>query len=148
MDLVRAVEQAQLRQDLPQVEVGDYVRVALRITEGSRERIQVFEGTVIARKGTGLSETITVRRISYGVGVERILPIHAPTIDSIEIVRKGVVRRAKLYYLRDRVGKKARLREKLNAKVTSTSNKQETVAEVKPEVEETVEVVETETSEA
>lgn len=148
MDLVRAVEQSQLRQDLPKVEVGDYVKVALRITEGSRERIQVFEGTVIAMKGTGLSETITVRRISYGVGVERILPIHAPTIDNIEVVRKGVVRRAKLYYLRDRVGKKARLREKLNAKVTSTSNKQETVAEVKPEVEETVEVVETETSEA
>ncbi len=135
MDLVRAVEQSQLRQDLPKVEVGDYVKVALRITEGSRERIQVFEGTVIAMKGTGLSETITVRRISYGVGVERILPVHAPTIDNIEVVRKGVVRRAKLYYLRDRVGKKARLREKLNVKTNE--------AHV-----EKVEAVETETSEA
>ncbi len=135
MDLVRAVEQSQLRQDLPKVEVGDYVKVALRITEGSRERIQVFEGTVIAMKGTGLSETITVRRISYGVGVERILPIHAPTIDNIEVVRKSVVRRAKLYYLRDRVGKKARLREKLNVKTKEAHAKK-------------VEAVETETTEA
>ena len=116
MDLIKAVEQTQLRDDLPRLDVGDYVRVSLRITEGSRERIQVFEGTLIARKGSGLSESITVRRVSYGVGVERVLPLNSPKIDKIEVVRKGVARRAKLYYLRDRVGKSARLREKLGAK--------------------------------
>ncbi|NCC82540.1 MAG: 50S ribosomal protein L19 [Clostridia bacterium] len=116
MDLIKAVEQSQLRTDLPQLEIGDYLKVSLRITEGSRERIQVFEGTLIAMKGNGLSETITVRRVSYGVGVERVLPLHSPKIDQIEVVRKGVVRRAKLYYLRDRVGKAARLKEKLPAR--------------------------------
>lgn len=116
MDLIKAVEQSQLRQDLPELEIGDYVKVSLRITEGSRERIQVFEGTLIARKGKGLSETITVRRVSYGVGVERVLPLNSPKIDKIEVVRKGVARRAKLYYLRDRVGKSARLKEKLVTK--------------------------------
>lgn len=116
MDLIKAVEQSQLRTDLPQLEIGDYLKVSLRITEGSRERIQVFEGTLIAMKGNGLSETITVRRVSYGVGVERVLPLHSPKIDQIEVVRKGVVRRAKLYYLRDRVGKAARLKEKLTAR--------------------------------
>ncbi len=116
MDLIKAVEQSQLRQDLPALEIGDYLKVSLRITEGSRERIQVFEGTLIAMKGQGLSETITVRRVSYGVGVERVLPLHSPKIDKIEVVRKGVTRRAKLYYLRDRVGKKARLKEKLVSK--------------------------------
>lgn len=116
MDLIKAVEQSQLRTDLPKLEIGDYLKVSLRITEGSRERIQVFEGTLIAMKGNGLSETITVRRVSYGVGVERVLPLHSPKIDQIEVVRKGVVRRAKLYYLRDRVGKAARLKEKLTAR--------------------------------
>ncbi|NLF20793.1 MAG: 50S ribosomal protein L19 [Clostridiaceae bacterium] len=116
MDLIKAVEQSQLRTDLPKLEIGDYLKVSLRITEGSRERIQVFEGTLIAMKGNGLSETITVRRVSYGVGVERVLPLHSPKIDQIEVVRKGVVRRAKLYYLRDRVGKAARLKEKLPAR--------------------------------
>lgn len=138
MDLVKAVEQSQLRTDLPEVEVGDYVKVALRITEGSRERIQVFEGTVIARKGQGLSETITVRRVSYGVGVERTLPINVPSIDSIEIVRKGVVRRAKLYYLRDRVGKSARVREKLNVKRHDKVSDNTTVEETNEEGSETV----------
>ncbi len=116
MDLIKAVEQAQLRSDLPKLEIGDYLKVSLRITEGSRERIQVFEGTLIAMKGKGLSESITVRRVSYGVGVERVLPLHSPKIDKIEVVRKGVVRRAKLYYLRDRIGKKARLKERLGTK--------------------------------
>lgn len=114
MDLIKAVEQEYLRDSYDQVEIGDYVKVHLQIREGQRVRIQVFEGTVIARKGSGLSETITVRRLSYGVGVERVLPVHSPRIDKIEIVRKGDVRRAKLYYLRDRVGKKARVKEKLN----------------------------------
>lgn len=113
MDLVKAVEQGQLKGGYPEVSIGDFVKVHLKIKEGNRERVQVFEGTVIARKGGGLSETITVRRISYGVGVERILPVHSPKIDKIEIVRKGRVRRAKLYYLRDRVGKAAKVKEKL-----------------------------------
>jgi large subunit ribosomal protein L19 len=113
MDLVKAVEQGQLKGGYPEVSIGDFVKVHLKIKEGNRERIQVFEGTVIARKGGGLTETITVRRISYGVGVERILPVHSPKIEKIEIVRKGRVRRAKLYYLRDRVGKAAKVKEKL-----------------------------------
>ena len=113
MDLVNAVEQDNLRNSFPEVSIGDYVKVHLKIKEGTRERIQIFEGSVIARKGGGLSETMTVRRVSYGVGVERILPVHSPKIDKIEIVRKGRVRRAKLYYLRDRVGKSAKITEKL-----------------------------------
>jgi len=113
MDLVKAIEQDNLRNSFPEVSIGDYVKVHLKIKEGARERIQIFEGSVIARKGGGLSETMTVRRVSYGVGVERILPVHSPKIDKIEIVRKGRVRRAKLYYLRDRVGKAAKITEKL-----------------------------------
>jgi large subunit ribosomal protein L19 len=113
MDLVRTIEQEQLRNDLSAVSIGDYVKVHLKVKEGNRERIQIFEGTVIAKKGGGLRETFTVRRVSYGVGVERILPVHSPRIDRIEIIRKGKIRRAKLYYLRDRVGKAAKVREKL-----------------------------------
>ena len=113
MNLIEAVEQEQLKNAYPEVDIGDYVKVHLKIKEGNRERIQIFEGTVIARKGGGLSETLTVRRLSYGVGVERILPIHSPKINAIEIVRKGGVGRAKLYYLRKRVGKAAKVREKL-----------------------------------
>lgn len=116
MDLVKAVEQEQLNNDYKNVNIGDSVRVHLKIKEGARERIQIFEGTVISRKGKGLSETITVRRLSYGVGVERVFPVHSPRIAQIDVVRKGRVRRAKLYYLRDRVGKKAKIREKLAAK--------------------------------
>jgi len=116
MDIIKAIEAEQLRNDLPVVSIGDYVRVHLKIKEGSRERIQVFEGTVIAKKGSGIRETFTVRRVSYGVGVERVLPVHSPRIDKIEIVRKGKVRRAKLYYLRERVGKAAKVKEKLASK--------------------------------
>ncbi|MDD2213397.1 MAG: 50S ribosomal protein L19 [Oscillospiraceae bacterium] len=116
MDLLQAVEQTQLRNAYPEIEIGDYVKMHLRITEGNRERIQIFEGTVISRKGQGLGESITVRRLSYGVGVERILPVHSPKIEKIELVRKGKVRRAKLYYLRDRVGKAAKVKEKLASK--------------------------------
>jgi len=112
MDLVKVVENEQLRNAYPEVEIGDFVKMHLKIKEGSRERVQVFEGTVIARKGGGLCETITVRRLSYGVGVERILPVHSPKIDKIEVTAIGDVRRAKLYYLRQKVGKKARVREK------------------------------------
>lgn len=116
MDIIRALEQEQLRKDLPNLEIGDYVKVHLKVKEGSRERIQIFEGTVIAIKGESLRETFTVRRVSYGVGVERILPVHSPKIANVEVVRKGKVRRAKLYYLRDRVGKAAKVKEKLDIK--------------------------------
>ena len=97
----------------PDVTVGDTVRVHLRVKEGNRERIQVFEGTVIAKKHGGIEETITVRRISYGVGVEKVFPVHAPSVEKIEVVRHGKVRRAKLYYLRDRVGKSAKVKERI-----------------------------------
>ncbi len=116
MDILRSIEQEQLRTDITKPEIGDYVKVHLKVVEGSRKRIQIFEGTVIAIKGTGLKETFTVRRLSYGVGVEKVLPIHSPKIEKIEIVRKGKVRRAKLFYLRDRVGKSARVKEKIVSK--------------------------------
>ena len=112
MDLIKELTKSQIK-DLPEVNVGDTVRVHVKVKEGSRERIQVFEGTVIAKKHGGIEETITVRRVSYGVGVEKVFPLHSPTIDKIETVRRGFVRRAKLYYLRDRVGKAAKVREKL-----------------------------------
>ena len=113
MDLIKALNEKQLQAQVPQVAVGDTVKVHVKVKEGSRERIQVFEGTVIAKKHGGIEETITVRRISYGVGVEKVFPLHSPTIQTIEVVRHGYVRRAKLYYLRDRVGKAAKVREKL-----------------------------------
>ena len=113
MDIINAIENEQLRTDLPAIEIGDYVKVYVKIKEGSRERIQMFEGTVIAKKGSGIKESFTVRRLSYGVGVERIFPMHTPKIEKIEKVRKGKVRRAKLYYLRNRVGKAAKVVEKL-----------------------------------
>ncbi len=113
MDLVKVIESENIKNNYPDVEVGDYVKAHLKIKEGSKERIQVFEGYVIARKGSGLSESITIRRVSYGVGVERILPVNSPKIDHIEIIRKGKIRRAKLYYLRDRQGKAAKIQQKL-----------------------------------
>ena len=112
MDLMQAFNNKYLKAEPPVAEVGDTVRVHVHIKEGNRERIQVFEGTVIAKKHGGIEETITVR-ISYGVGVEKVFPIHAPTIEKIETVRKGKVRRAKLYYLRDRVGKSAKVKERI-----------------------------------
>jgi large subunit ribosomal protein L19 len=113
MDLIKELNKQQLEKELPTVEIGDTVRVHVKVKEGSRERIQIFEGTVIAKKHGGIEETVTVRRISYGVGVEKIFPVHSPSIDTIEVVRNGKVRRAKLYYLRGRVGKSAKVREKL-----------------------------------
>ena len=112
MDLIKALNEKQLK-EVPAVEVGDTVRVHVKVKEGSRERIQIFEGAIIAKKHGGIEETITVRRISYGVGVEKVFPVYSPSIDHIEVVRGGKVRRAKLYFLRDRVGKGAKLREKL-----------------------------------
>lgn len=111
-EIIRTLEAEQLKTDLPELVVGDTVRVNVKVVEGARERIQAFEGTLIAKKGGGVSETITVRRLSYGVGVERTFPIHSPRIDSIELLRRGKVRRAKLYYLRDRIGKKAKIKER------------------------------------
>ncbi len=113
MNLIYELNKEALSAEAPKVQIGDTVRVHVKVKEGSRERIQVFEGTVIAKKHGGIEETITVRRISYGVGVEKVFPIHSPSIDHIEVVRNGKVRRAKLYYLRGRVGKGAKLKEKL-----------------------------------
>ena len=113
MDLIKELNKETLQKEMPKVSIGDTVRVHVKVKEGSRERIQVFEGTVIAKKHGGIEETITVRRISYGVGVEKVFPVHSPSIDKIEVVRSGAVRRAKLYYLRGRVGKGAKVKEKL-----------------------------------
>ncbi|EEQ47684.1 50S ribosomal protein L19 [Selenomonas flueggei] len=112
MNIIEVLEKEQLRSDIPQFTPGDTVRVHARIVEGTRERIQVFEGVVIARQGTGVRETFTVRRIASGVGVERLFPVHSPRIAKIEVTRRGIVRRAKLYYLRGLTGKAARIREK------------------------------------
>ena len=112
MNTLDQIEAAYLRDDLPDFRPGDNVKVNVRVAEGGRERIQIYEGVVISRDGGGLSETFTVRKVSFGVGVERIFPLHAPIISSIEITRRGKVRRAKLYYLRDRVGKATRIKEK------------------------------------
>ena len=113
MDLIKELNKETLQNEVTNVQIGDTVRVHVKVKEGSRERIQVFEGTVIAKKHGGIEETITVRRISYGVGVEKVFPVHSPSIDHIEVVRNGKVRRAKLYYLRGRVGKAAKIKEKI-----------------------------------
>lgn len=113
MDAVKNLVADQLKENVPEVNVGDTVRVQVRIREGEKSRLQAFEGTVIAKNNSGIAETFTVRRVSYGVGVERVFPIHSPNVDKVELVRKGRVRRAKLYYLRDRVGKAAKVKEKI-----------------------------------
>ena len=113
MDLIKELNKETLSNAAPQVAIGDTIKVHVKVKEGSRERVQVFEGTVIAKKHGGIEETITVRRISYGVGVEKVFPVHSPSIEKIEIVRSGKVRRAKLYYLRGRVGKAAKIKEKI-----------------------------------
>lgn len=112
MDYIRAIERQQIREDIPQVRVADNVKVHYRIKEGDRERIQVFQGDVIRRHGESSRETFTVRKVSFSVGVERTFPVHSPKIEKIEVVRQGDVRRAKLYYLRDKVGKAAKIKEK------------------------------------
>ncbi|MBT8202711.1 MAG: 50S ribosomal protein L19 [Acidimicrobiia bacterium] len=112
MGIIEDVEHSYLRDDIPDFSPGDNVKVHVRVVEGGRERVQVFEGVVIARSGAGVRETFTVRKVAFGVGVERIFPVHAPIISHIEVVRRGAVRRAKLYYLRDRVGKATRIKEK------------------------------------
>ena len=112
-EILKSIEQEQIRTDLPQFNVGDNVRVHVKIKEGNRERVQAFEGTVIKKQNGGLRETFTVRRVAYGPGVERTFPINSPIIEKIEVTRRGKVRRAKLYYLRDRVGKAAKVKELL-----------------------------------
>ena len=113
MDKLQAFVREQLKTEVPEVNIGDTVKVHELIKEGTRERIQIFEGTVISRRGGGISETFTVRRVSYGVGVEKTFPIHSPHVQKVEIVRRGKVRRAKLYYLRDRVGKASKVKEQI-----------------------------------
>jgi large subunit ribosomal protein L19 len=141
MTVIESLERMQIRDDVPEFRPGDTVRVHFQVIEGQRRRVQVFEGTVIKRQGAGARETFTVRKQSFGVGVERTFPVHSPKIEKIERTLEGDVRRAKLYYLRDRVGKKARVREK----ATWMSQRQDAVAEpvvdevVAVEVEEAVE---------
>ena len=113
MDLVKALTNEQLKGNVPVLNIGDTVKVHNKIKEGTRERIQLFEGTVIAKHNGGISETFTVRRISYGCGIEKTFPLHSPNVEKVEVVRSGKVRRAKLYYLRDRVGKSAKVKEKI-----------------------------------
>ena len=113
MDLVKALTSQYMKEELPEVNVGDTVRVHVKIKEGTRERVQAFEGTVIAKKHGGIEESFTVRRISYGVGCEKVFPIHSPNIVKVETVRRGKVRRAKLYYLRNRLGKAAKVKERV-----------------------------------
>ena len=113
MDAIKQISADQLKSELPVINIGDTVRVSVKIKEGDRERVQAFEGTVIARRGGGISESFTVRRISYGVGVERVFPIHSPNVEKVEIIRSGKVRRSKLYYLRSRVGKAAKVKSQI-----------------------------------
>ena len=113
MDLIKTLTANYMKPELPEMNVGDTVRVTLRVKEGARERNQIFEGTIIARKHGGINETITVRRMSYGVGCEKVFPVHSPSVVNVEVVRSGKVRRAKLYYLRNRVGKAAKVKELL-----------------------------------
>lgn len=111
MDALKILTEGMLKEERPNINIGDVVKVHVKIREGERERIQVFEGTIIARKGSGVSETFTVRRVSYGVGVEKVFPVNSPNVAKVELVRSGKVRRSKLYYLRDRVGKAAKVKE-------------------------------------
>lgn len=113
MDAIKLITEANVKKNPPEVNIGDTVQVHVRITEGEKSRIQIFEGTVIAKKHGGVNETFTVRRLSHGVGVERVFPLHSPVVEDVTIVRRGRVRRAKLYYLRDRVGKSAKVREQI-----------------------------------
>ena len=113
MDALKMISNASLKQEVPAFNVGDTVKVHVRIKEGDKSRIQVFEGTVIAKKHGGIHETFTVRRVAYGCGTERVFPLHSPVVDKVEVIRRGKVRRAKLYYLRDRVGKAAKVKEQI-----------------------------------
>ncbi len=158
MDIIKSIEHEQLKSKIPELRVGNTVKVHVRIKEGNKERIQVFEGIIIKKQGGGVNETFTVRKISYGVGVEKTFLVHSPLVEKVELVRVGKARRAKLYYLRDRVGKSAKTKEQVGARI---ENKEITVKEElveepvvpetgEPEVEEApvAEVVETKAEEA
>ena len=150
MDIIKSIEHEQLKDKVPELKVGNTVRVHAKIKEGNRERIQVFEGIIIKKQGGGVNETFTVRKISYGVGVEKTFLLHSPMVEKVEVVRVGKARRAKLFYLRDRIGKSARTKEKVGAKIeTKEIVLKEQVEEVEkpavetenPVVEETVDTV-------
>ena len=142
MDIIKSIEHEQLKNKIPDLRIGDTVKVHARVKEGNRERIQVFEGIIIKKQGGGVNETFTVRRISYGVGVEKTFLVHSPRIEKIEVVRVGKARRAKLYYLRDRVGKAAKTKEKIGARIeTKEIVIKEEVVPGEAEVVETVEEV-------
>lgn len=147
MDIIKSIQHEQMKNKVPVLDVGNTVRVHVRIKEGNRERIQVFEGTIIKKQGGGVNETFTVRRISYGVGVEKTFLVHSPLVEKVEVVRVGKARRAKLFYLRDRVGKASKTKEKLGARIENKeiTLKEEMVEE--PAVEEVAEVVEPATEE-
>ncbi len=113
MDALKTIAASSLKAETPKFNIGDTIKVGVNIREGEKERVQMFEGTVITKKGSGVAETFTVRRVSYGVGVERVFPIHSPNVVSVEIIRHGRVRRSKLYYLRDRVGKASKVKEQI-----------------------------------
>ena len=145
MDIIKSIEHEQLKNKIPDLKVGNTVKVHVRIKEGNKERIQVFEGIIIKKQGGGLNETFTVRKTSYGVGVEKTFLIHSPLVEKVELVRVGKARRAKLYYLRDRIGKAAKTKEKIGARIEDKEIivKEELVEEPAEEVVETVEAVET-----
>ena len=145
MNVLDAVDAASLRKDIPNFRPGDELKVHVRVIEGNKSRVQVFQGLVIARRGSGIRETFTIRKISYGVGVERVFPVHAPVIEKIELVRKGEVRRAKLYYLRDLRGKAAKIRERRGGEELEAIYAEAAPAEVpaaEPEVQVTEEASE------
>ena len=149
MDIVKAIEHEQMKSKIPFLKVGDTVKVHVRVKEGNRERIQIFEGIIIKKQGGGVNETFTVRKTSYGVGVEKTFLIHSPTVEKVEVIRVGKARRAKLFYLRDRLGKSAKTKEKVGARIETKeiTLKEElveepTVEEAAPVAEETTPVVE------
>ena len=143
MDIIKSIEHEQLKNKIPELKVGDTVRVHVRIKEGNKERIQVFEGIIIKKQGGGLNATFTVRRISYGVGVEKTFLVHSPLLEKVEVVRVGKARRAKLYYLRDRIGKAAKTKEKVGARIeTNEITIKEEVVPGEAEVAESAETTE------
>ena len=146
MDIIKSIEHEQMKSKIPYLKVGDTVKVHVRVKEGNRERIQVFEGIVIKKQGGGVNETFTVRRISYGVGVEKTFLIHSPAVEKVEVIRVGKARRAKLYYLRDRLGKSAKTKEKVGARIETKelTIKEELVEEPAEEVKEEAKETKTE----
>lgn len=147
MDIIKAIEKENMKDTVEQFNIGDTVKVSVRIKEGDKERIQIFQGTVIKRQNAGLNETFTVRKISYGVGVEKTFLVHSPLVEKVEVVRVGKARRAKLYYLRDRVGKAAKTKEAVGAKIESKYidvKEDDTVVAPAPEVEANAEETKTE----